>query len=392
MQTAAATSREAVTSPTDIARITEKSNPNTLYVGNLHAFVDENTLQDVFSYAGLLEQVKVVRDKTTGANAGYGFVKYYEPRSAHIALQTLAGKVIYGREVRLNWAFQSSQREDTSKHHHIFVGDLSQEVTDAALLAAFSQIGSCSDARVMWDHSTGRSKGYGFVSFRNKEDAERAIHEMHGKLIGSRRVRCGWAQHKMQDASQSLDYETLDKSDPTNTNVYIGNISPELTEADIRRHFSSYGHVVDIKLHKKGGYGFVRYQKHSDAVNAILQTRGQTLTGKVMKCSWGKHPDIPTGRSMVMALQAPLAPLSPLGSGEQVVQSLLPAQYAGMLPAGISPMTSQNLMLTGFPNQVPMSPAQQGQLPVMPRPRATGRVGAGGVSAPLGGYYPSVYY
>ena len=119
----------------------------------------------------------------------------------------------------------------------------------------------------------------------------------------------------------------LCRSDPTNTNVYIGNISPELTEADIRRHFSSYGHVVDIKLHKKGGYGFVRYQKHSDAVNAILQTRGQTLTGKVMKCSWGKHPDIPTGRSMVMALQAPLAPLSPLGSGEQVVQSLLPAQY-----------------------------------------------------------------
>lgn len=206
----------------------------------------------------------------------------------------------------------------------------------------------------MWDHSTGRSKGYGFVSFRNKEDAERAIHEMHGKLIGSRRVRCGWAQHKMvipfsksnpklslqQDASQNLDYETLDKfvffkrpfqnsfrSDPTNTNVYIGNISPELTEADIRRHFSSYGHVVDIKLHKKGGYGFVRYQKHSDAVNAILQTRGQTLTGKMMKCSWGKHPDIPTGRNMVMALQAPLAPLSPLGSGEQMVQNLLPPQY-----------------------------------------------------------------
>ena len=202
------------------------------------------------------------------------------------------------------------------------------------------------------------------------------------------------------------------RSDPTNTNVYIGNISPELTEADIRRHFSSYGHVVDIKLHKKGGYGFVRYQKHSDAVNAILQTRGQTLTGKVMKCSWGKHPDIPTGRSMVMALQAPLAPLSPLGSGEQVVQSLLPAQYgtcrpsrgcsvcvtrvcdcaAGMLPSGMSPMTSQNLMLTGFPNQVPMSPAQQGQLSMLPRSRATARVGAGGVSTPLAGYYPPVYY
>lgn len=386
MQPVAPPSREAVASPTELARMAENGNPNTLYVGNLHAFVDENTLQEVFSYAGLLEQVKVVRDKTTGANAGYGFVKYYEPRSAQIALQTLAGKVIYGREVRLNWAFQSSQREDTSKHHHIFVGDLSQDVTDAALLAAFSQIGNCSDARVMWDHSTGRSKGYGFVSFRNKEDAERSIHEMHGKLIGSRRVRCGWAQHKMQDTSQNLDYDTLDKSDPTNTNVYIGNISPDLTEADIRRHFSSYGHVVDIKLHKKGGYGFVRYQKHSEAVNAILQTRGQTLGGKVMKCSWGKHPDIPTGRSMVMALQAPLAPLSPIGSGEQVVQGLLPAQY------GMSPMSTQNLMLAGFPSQIPMSPAQQSQISMMARPRAAGRPGTGGVSStPLAGYYPTYY-
>lgn len=54
----------------------------------------------------------------------------------------------------------------------------------------------CRDARVMWDHSTGRSKGYGFVSFRSKEDGDRAIQEMHGHLIGSRRVRCGWAQHK----------------------------------------------------------------------------------------------------------------------------------------------------------------------------------------------------
>ena len=73
-------------------------------------------------------------------------MKYYEPRCAQIALQTLASKVLYDREVRLNWAFQSSQREDTSKHFHMFVGDLSQDVTDAALFAAFSGVGtgSCS--------------------------------------------------------------------------------------------------------------------------------------------------------------------------------------------------------------------------------------------------------
>jgi nucleolysin TIA-1/TIAR len=48
------------------------------------------------------------------------------------------------QEVRVNWAFQKEQHEDTSAHFHIFVGDISNAVS------------GCSDARVMWDHATGR--------------------------------------------------------------------------------------------------------------------------------------------------------------------------------------------------------------------------------------------
>lgn len=49
------------------------------------------------------------------------------------------------------------------------------DVTDAMLHAAFQACPGCSDARVMWDHATGRSRGYGFVSFRQREEAEAAI-------------------------------------------------------------------------------------------------------------------------------------------------------------------------------------------------------------------------
>eukprot|EP00967_Tisochrysis_lutea_P133129 scaffold233168_cov18-Tisochrysis_lutea.AAC.1 len=58
---------------------------------------------------------------------------------------------------------------------------------------------ACRDARVMWDPYTRRSKGFGFVTFTKLEDAGRAIAELNGHLLGSRRLRCDWAQHKLAE-------------------------------------------------------------------------------------------------------------------------------------------------------------------------------------------------
>ncbi len=141
----------------------------------------------------------------------------------------------------------------------------------------------------MWDHATGRSKGYGFVSFRTKEDAEAAIEQMQGVQIGSRHVRVGWAQHKQEEICRTQDADTIDRSDPSNTNVYLGNIAPETTELDLNNHFIVYGPIVEVKLHKKGGYGFVKYLMHDSAVNAIIGSRGRELHGRVLKLAWGKN-------------------------------------------------------------------------------------------------------
>ena len=55
-----------------------------------------------------------------------------------------------------------------------------------------------------------RSKGYGFVSYRTRQGAERAVSEMSGVMVGARRVRCGWAHHK-QDILLGADYTTVDQ-------------------------------------------------------------------------------------------------------------------------------------------------------------------------------------
>ncbi|KAK9813604.1 hypothetical protein WJX73_010245 [Symbiochloris irregularis] len=265
----------------------DPSSCKSLYVGNLHPYVNEAMLQEIFATLGPVAEVKVIKDKVTGMSAGYGFIKFLDHRAADLALQSINGRVLYGQEVRVNWAFQKDQREDTATHSHVFVGDLSSEVTDRLLFEAFQPTGGCSDARVMWDHSTGRSKGYGFVSFRSREEAENAIQAVNGSFIGHRRVRCGWAQHKA-DANAS-DITSVDRSDPSNANVYVGNIAPEVSDAELRRHFQQFGNILEVKSYRKGSYGFVQFEQHVEAVHAIVGMNGQVVGGKPLKCSWGRH-------------------------------------------------------------------------------------------------------
>ncbi len=87
-------------------------------------------------------------------------------------------------------------REETSSHFSVFVGDLAAEVSDEDLANAFAKFSSVSDARVMWDMHTGRSRGYGFVSFRERPDAEIAIATMNGEWLGSRAIRTNWANNR----------------------------------------------------------------------------------------------------------------------------------------------------------------------------------------------------
>jgi nucleolysin TIA-1/TIAR len=200
-------------------------------------------------------------------------------------------------------------------HHHIFVGDLSQEVTDSILLNAFSACPGCSDARVMWDHATGRSRGYGFVSFESKEKAQYAIDKMDGAHVGARCIRCGWAQHKTE-AALPPDPNILDRSDPTNTNIYVGNLPANLSDSEMRKQFSQFGTVVEMKLHRKGNYGFVRYRSHTEAVQAIVGLNGQVIGGRQLKCSWGRHPKVPpSGVKANLVMAAVAAGVPQVGMG-----------------------------------------------------------------------------
>lgn len=137
-------------------------------------------LADIFAVAGPVANAKIIPDRNyTHGGLNFGFVEYNDMRAAEQALNTLNGRKIFDTEIRVNWAYQNTGvggaggggvgggvREDTQNHFHVFVGDLSPEVNDEALGKAFAAFGTLSEARVMWDMNSGKSRGYGFLAFR----------------------------------------------------------------------------------------------------------------------------------------------------------------------------------------------------------------------------------
>jgi len=78
----------------------------------------------------------------------------------------------------------------------LFVGGLSWGTNDDTLREAFSRFGSISEARVIMDRETGRSRGFGFITFDDDNDAVNAMNEMNGKEIDGRSIKVNEAQEK----------------------------------------------------------------------------------------------------------------------------------------------------------------------------------------------------
>jgi len=78
----------------------------------------------------------------------------------------------------------------------LFVGGLSWGTTDDGLHSAFSPYGEIIEAKVITDRETGRSRGFGFVTFSNDEGATKAITEMNGAELDGRTIKVNEAEDK----------------------------------------------------------------------------------------------------------------------------------------------------------------------------------------------------
>ncbi|XP_035819474.1 oligouridylate-binding protein 1C isoform X3 [Zea mays] len=250
----------------------DSSTCRSVYVCNIHLQVTDAVLQEVFQSIGPVEGCKLIRKE----KSSFGFIDYHDRRYAALAILSLNGRQLYGQPIKVNWAYTSTPREGTSGHFNIFVGDLCPEVTDATLFAFFSGYSTCSDASVMWDQKTGRSRGFGFVSFRNQQSsfgfidyhdrryAALAILSLNGRQLYGQPIKVNWAYTSTPREGTSGHF-----------NIFVGDLCPEVTDATLFAFFSGYSTCSDAsvmwdqKTGRSRGFGFVSFRNQQNLEKRI---------------------------------------------------------------------------------------------------------------------------
>ena len=132
---------------------------------------------------------------------GYGFLIFDSKEIADKALLDLKGKVMPNTDkkiFKLNYASYNDRKNENE--HSVYVCDLSHSVNSEKLISFFkSKYKSVIGAKIIIDPSTKLSKGYGFVTFSDDKEKEKAIVEMNGKILNNKAIKTGNAWYKKMD-------------------------------------------------------------------------------------------------------------------------------------------------------------------------------------------------
>ncbi|KAG0626873.1 hypothetical protein M758_2G157700 [Ceratodon purpureus] len=170
-------------------------------------------------------------------------------------------------------------RDSASKdpvHRKLFVRGLAWETSSVALREAFEQYGEVEEACVITDKGTGKSRGFGFITFKHMDSAQRALKEP-SKNIDGRITVCNLASAGGSSGTSS--------SDQAQRKLYIGGLSYETTSDTLLNIFSQYGEIeegaiaYDKNTNKSRGFAFVTF-KTIDGAKRAMEDSNKTIEGR----------------------------------------------------------------------------------------------------------------
>ncbi|XP_047334890.1 RNA-binding protein P-like [Impatiens glandulifera] len=202
-------------------------------------------------------------------------------------------------------------------HRKIFVHGLAWDTTDETLRSAFSPYGKIEDCRIVKDRATGKGKGYGFVLFKSRKGATKAL-KQPSKNIGNRMTSC-------QLASTG--------NDSSSRKIYVSNVPSNAERDSLKEFFSKFGEIetgpigFDTQTGKSRGFALFVYKTLEGAKKA-LEEPNKVFEDHELHCqkaAEGKNKVSSSGGGAAL-ITTPMHPVQP-----PVLAAMVAAQNLALL-------------------------------------------------------------
>jgi nucleolar protein 4 len=187
----------------------------------------------------------------------------------------------------------------------LFVRGLAPTVTTEDLTEYFSESYPIKNALVVLDKETRESKSYGFVTFADVEDAQRAKDELNNTEIKGKKIKVDFAEARQREGEEKRpragDRAKAEREqqikDAQTPKLIIRNLPWTIkTPDDLQKLFRSYGKVNFVNLPKKPngelrGFGFVSLRGKKNAERAIQELNGKEIDERPIAVDWAVDRD-----------------------------------------------------------------------------------------------------
>lgn len=258
---------------------TKKENNCTVYVGDLSLKAVESDLYKIFSTVGSIITIKLVKpamDNFPNYTTCYAYVLFSQEEEALEAVNKLNFFKVHDKEMRV--MLYDKERIKSMDRGNIVIKNLSADCDSKTLHDTFSIFGEILSCKVALN-SQGKCKGFGFVQFKNKNGARKALKfgtemQMDGHAI---KVEKYEKNYKIKTGSRAF------------TNVFFKNFPLTTTEQEMKDIFMGIGKVSSFYFAAKPdgtlrGFGFANYENATDAQRAIDELSGKDVFE-------GKYPE-----------------------------------------------------------------------------------------------------